>query len=151
MAKEIRSALLVFVALTLVTGVVYPAVTTLIGTLAFHDRSQRQRDRGRRPSRRIAPDRPAVLGREVLLEPAVGDEPAAVQRRGLERLEPRADQPGARDGGQRPDRRAASGGSGQSRADSGRSRDGVGQRARSAHLVRPPPSTKSRASRASAA
>ncbi len=38
MAKEFRSALLVFVALTLVTGVVYPAVTTLIGTLAFHDR-----------------------------------------------------------------------------------------------------------------
>ena len=38
MAKEFRAALLVFVALTLVTGVVYPAVTTLIGTLAFHDR-----------------------------------------------------------------------------------------------------------------
>ena len=100
MARELRSALLVFVALTLVTGVVYPAVTTLIGTLAFHDRVERQRDRGRRPRRRIAPDRPAVLGREVLLEPAVGDEPAAVQRRGVERLEPGADQPGARDGGQ---------------------------------------------------
>ena len=38
MAREFRSALLVFLALTLVTGVVYPAVTTLIGTLAFHDR-----------------------------------------------------------------------------------------------------------------
>jgi K+-transporting ATPase ATPase C chain len=38
MAREFRSALLVFAVLTLVTGVVYPAVTTLIGTLAFHDR-----------------------------------------------------------------------------------------------------------------
>jgi len=37
MANEFRSALLVFLVLTLVTGVVYPAVTTLIGTLAFHD------------------------------------------------------------------------------------------------------------------
>ena len=38
MARELRSALLVFAFLTLVTGVVYPGVTTLIGTLAFHDR-----------------------------------------------------------------------------------------------------------------
>ena len=38
MAREFRSALVVFALLTLVTGVVYPAVTTLIGTLAFHDR-----------------------------------------------------------------------------------------------------------------
>jgi K+-transporting ATPase ATPase C chain len=35
MAHEIRSALLVFVLLTVVTGVVYPGVTTLIGKLAF--------------------------------------------------------------------------------------------------------------------
>jgi len=38
MATEIRLSLVVFALLTLVTGVVYPAVTTLIGTLAFHDR-----------------------------------------------------------------------------------------------------------------
>jgi len=37
MAKELRSALIVFAVLTVVTGVVYPAVTTLIGTLGFHD------------------------------------------------------------------------------------------------------------------
>jgi potassium-transporting ATPase KdpC subunit len=37
MAREFRSALLVFALLTLVTGVVYPAVATLVGTLAFHD------------------------------------------------------------------------------------------------------------------
>jgi len=38
MAREFRSALVVFALLTLVTGVVYPAVATLIGTLAFHAR-----------------------------------------------------------------------------------------------------------------
>src|SRR5262252_3837395 len=37
MAREVRSALIVFAVLTLVTGVLYPAITTLIGTLAFHD------------------------------------------------------------------------------------------------------------------
>ena len=38
MARELRVSLIVFALLTLVTGVIYPAVTTLIGTLAFHDR-----------------------------------------------------------------------------------------------------------------
>jgi len=38
MATEIRLSLVVFALLTLVTGVVYPALTTLIGALAFHDR-----------------------------------------------------------------------------------------------------------------
>lgn len=37
MGREIRSALVVFALLTVVTGVIYPGVTTLIGTLAFHD------------------------------------------------------------------------------------------------------------------
>jgi K+-transporting ATPase ATPase C chain len=35
MLKEIRPALLVFALLTLLTGVIYPGVTTLIGALAF--------------------------------------------------------------------------------------------------------------------
>jgi K+-transporting ATPase ATPase C chain len=35
MAREIRSALLVFALLTVVTGVLYPGVTTLIGAVAF--------------------------------------------------------------------------------------------------------------------
>jgi K+-transporting ATPase ATPase C chain len=35
MLRELRPALIVFVALTLVTGVVYPLVTTLIGRVAF--------------------------------------------------------------------------------------------------------------------
>jgi len=38
MATELRLSLIVFAVLTVLTGVVYPAVTTLIGTLAFHDR-----------------------------------------------------------------------------------------------------------------
>jgi len=36
MTTEIRPALLVFLLLTVVTGLVYPAVTTLIGAAAFH-------------------------------------------------------------------------------------------------------------------
>jgi K+-transporting ATPase ATPase C chain len=38
MARELRASLIVFAILTLLTGVVYPVVVTLIGTLAFHDR-----------------------------------------------------------------------------------------------------------------
>jgi potassium-transporting ATPase KdpC subunit len=37
MASEFRASLSVFALLTLLTGVFYPTVTTLIGTLAFHD------------------------------------------------------------------------------------------------------------------
>jgi K+-transporting ATPase ATPase C chain len=35
MLRELRPALIVFGALTLVTGVVYPAIVTLVGALAF--------------------------------------------------------------------------------------------------------------------
>jgi potassium-transporting ATPase KdpC subunit len=38
MATELRTSLIVFAVLTLLTGVAYPALTTLIGALAFHDR-----------------------------------------------------------------------------------------------------------------
>jgi K+-transporting ATPase ATPase C chain len=38
MATELRVSLIVFAIFTLLTGAIYPAVTTLIGTLAFHDR-----------------------------------------------------------------------------------------------------------------
>ncbi len=95
MLKELRPALVVFVVLTVVTGVVYPAVVTLIGQLAFPSEVRRQRDRARRQGRRLAPAGPAVLGAAVFLEPAVGDGTAAIQRRGLERLEPGADESGA--------------------------------------------------------
>ena len=134
MVREIRSALVVFAVLTVVTGVLYPGVTTLIGALAFGEPGERQRDRGGRPRGRVAADRTAVLGRAVLLEPAVGDRPDAVQRRGLERLESGPDQSRARGGGARPRRRVASRGPGQYAAGARGSRDGVRQRARSAHL-----------------
>jgi K+-transporting ATPase ATPase C chain len=38
MATELRVSLVVFVLFTLLTGVVYPGVTTLVGAIAFHDR-----------------------------------------------------------------------------------------------------------------
>ena len=38
MATELRMSLVVFAVLTLLTGVVYPVITTVIGVLAFHDR-----------------------------------------------------------------------------------------------------------------
>jgi K+-transporting ATPase ATPase C chain len=39
MAREIRPALVVFALLTVVTGVLYPGVTTLIGALAFGEQA----------------------------------------------------------------------------------------------------------------
>jgi len=38
MATELRRSLILFAVLTVLTGIVYPGVTTLIGALAFHDR-----------------------------------------------------------------------------------------------------------------
>jgi K+-transporting ATPase ATPase C chain len=40
MFSELRPALIVFVALTLVTGVVYPLVTTLVGRVAFPSQAE---------------------------------------------------------------------------------------------------------------
>ena len=81
----------------------------------------------------LEPDRPAVRRSQVLLGPPLGHGAVRLQRRRLERLEPRADQPGASRRGQGPHRRPAGGRSRQPGADSGRPRDRLGQRARPAH------------------
>jgi K+-transporting ATPase ATPase C chain len=39
MIRELRPALMVFLLLTIVTGVLYPALVTVIGRLAFHDQA----------------------------------------------------------------------------------------------------------------
>ena len=97
MIRELRPALVVFVLLTVRDGRRLSAGRHAASArLAFSEPGERQPDRARRPSRRLAAARPAVLGAAVLLEPAVGDRPAAVQRRGVERLEPGPAEPGAR-------------------------------------------------------
>ena len=69
-----------------------------------------------------------------------------VQRRGVDRLEPRPDERGAHEERQGADRRAARRRSGEHGAHPGRSRHLVGQRPRSRTSPRPPPSIRSRGS-----
>ena len=59
--SELRPALILFVLLTLLTGVVYPLVVTGIGQVLFPTPGERQRDRSGRQSGGLATDRPAVL------------------------------------------------------------------------------------------
>jgi hypothetical protein len=78
--NELRPALVVFGLLTVLTGIAYPLVVTGIGQAAFHDQVNGSIRAVRRSRSRLTAARPAVLGSEVLLEQAVGDGPAAVQR-----------------------------------------------------------------------
>ncbi len=90
-----------------------------------HD-EERQRDR-------LEVHRPIVQLRGLLLGPALGDEPAALQRTELERLEPRSDERRSCEGHRRS--RASFEGRRRRRTEprARRSRDGVWERARSAH------------------
>ncbi len=61
MVSELRPALVVFSCLTIVTGVVYPAGRDADRPARVRERGDGQRHRARRPRRRLAADRPAVL------------------------------------------------------------------------------------------
>ena len=117
------------------TGVVYPARHDADRHARVPRPGDRQPHRARRPRRRLAADRPAVLGREVLLEPAVGDRADAVQRRGRRAARTRGRSTRrsrwrCRTASPRCKPRIPA-----TRADPGRPRDGVRQRARSADLA----------------
>ena len=130
-------AFALLVALTLITGVVYPAIVTAVAQVAFpHQANGSIHRRQGRPDHRLEPDRPGVLRRHVLLGPPVrGRARRRLRRQRLGRLEPRADQPGPDRPHQRrasPAYQAANGGG----ADPGRPRHHVGVRARSRHQPR---------------
>ena len=82
----LRPALVLFGALTLICGVLYPLAVTGIGQRRFRRPGRRQPASTRRQAGRLGADRPGVLAPEVFLGPAVGHRPDAVQRRRLRRL-----------------------------------------------------------------
>ena len=66
--KELRPLIVIFVALVVLTGVVYPLVVFVIGQVAFPLPGKRQPDQGRqRHNRGLGAHRPAVHGRQILL------------------------------------------------------------------------------------
>ena len=151
MIREIRQALVVFALLTVVTGVLYPGLVTLVARVAFPGEADGSAVDAGRAHRRLGVARPVVQRSPVFLGQALGDRATAQQRRRLFGLEPRGDQP-------RPDRSrrgsrqdVARGGSRQSTPGTGRSRDGIRQAASIRIFRRPRPTTRSRAWRACAA
>jgi hypothetical protein len=72
MRRQLFPAMVVFLAFTLLTGIVYPLAVTGIAQLAFPGRGERVAGRATQPGRRLAPDRAAVQRRRVLPAAPVG-------------------------------------------------------------------------------
>ena len=150
MRTLLRPALSLFILLSLVTGLAYPLLVTGLAQLFFPGEAAGSLVHEGRQGGRLEPDRPTVLGPEVFLVAPVGHLAAAVQRGGLERLEPGADQSGARRCREVAHRGAARGRSGQY-ASRCRSTSSPRRQAGSTRTsASPPRATRPHASRASA-
>ena len=142
MSSLLRPAIVLFLILTVLTGIVYPLVVTGIAQVVFPAQAGGSlivRD-GKPVGSRS--DRPELQRPEVFLEPAVGHLTPAVQRRRLHRLELGPAQPSADRCRQVANRCAAGSGSGQHGARPGRPRDRLGQRPRSGASVSRPRTTR---------
>ena len=73
MFKELRPAILAFIALTVITGAAYPMLVTGFAQSCSRTQANGSLIEARRQGGRLEPDRPAVQRSEILLEPAVGD------------------------------------------------------------------------------
>ena len=130
MFRQFLPALRMLVMLSVLTGVIYPYLVTGYRPCRLPAGREREPARRRRQGGGIGSDRPAVRRPEILLESAVGDLAATVQRRRVERIQPGPAQPGAGRRGEGSHQGAARRGSRQQGARARRSRDGVRQRAR---------------------
>jgi len=75
MTKILRPTLVLFVALTVVTGVAYPLVVTGIAKAVFPAQAAGSLIEVGGQDGRLGADRPELLGPEKLLGPPVGDQP----------------------------------------------------------------------------
>ena len=93
MLQQLRTATVLLIALTILTGGVYPLIVTAIAQVAFPNQANGSLIRDGEQACRLGTDRTAVLEARILLGTALGDRPDAVQRCGIERLELRSAAP----------------------------------------------------------
>ena len=82
--KELIRALLIFLVLSLMTGLAYPLVITGLAAAFLPGEGRGQPGRGPRASRRLRPHRAKVHGGPLLPRPAVGERLRREQLRGHE-------------------------------------------------------------------
>ena len=82
MKRDLTTALLIFLLMTVITGLVYPGVVTAIAQVVMNDKANGSLIDARRQDGGFIVDRPAVFGPTLFLEPSIGHVAAAVQRTG---------------------------------------------------------------------
>ena len=135
MFKELRPALVSFLALSVITGVAYPLLVTAFAQLFPSQATGSVIEVGGKAVGSALIGQP-FSDAEVLLGPSVGDLAAALQRRLVLRLEPGPYEQGPRRRRRRPRQGAEGSRPGQHQTRASRPRHGLRQRSRSAHQPR---------------